>query len=87
VTAEELAVFKVTLTGSYKVALSTTEELAGALLAALQRGRGPEWIDEYPRQLKALTLEDVNAAIRRHLDPDRMVTVAAGTLPAPAAAK
>ena len=87
VTAEELAMFKITLTGSYKVTLSTTEELAGALLTALQRGRGPEWIDEYPRQLQALTLDDVNAAIRRHLDPDRMVMVSAGTLPAPAASK
>ena len=80
-TAEELATFKVTLTGSYKVALATTSGLAGTLLNALQRGYGPEWVDEFPRRLQSLTLAEVNAAIKRHLDPDKMVTVMAGTLP------
>ncbi len=81
VTAEELKNFKVTLTGTYKVALSTTGGLASVLLNALQRGFGPEWVDEYPRRLEALTLEQVNRAIKQHLHPDKMVTVVAGTLP------
>jgi zinc protease len=79
-TAEELAAFKVTLTGSYKVALSTTGGLAGALLNAVQRGYGPEWIDEFPSRVHAITLEQANAAIRQHLHPERMVTVLAGTV-------
>jgi zinc protease len=79
--AEELANFKVTLTGSYKVALATSSGLASSLLNALQRGYGPEWVDEYPRRLEALTLADVNAAIKRFLHPDRMVTVLAGSVP------
>lgn len=82
VTAEELATFKVTLAGSYKVTLSTTEELAGAVLGAVERGYSPEWVDDYLVRLEALTLEKVNAAIRRHLHPDRMNLVRAGTLPA-----
>ena len=41
-TADELKTFKETLTGSYKVTLSTTSGLASALLNALQRGYGPE---------------------------------------------
>jgi zinc protease len=81
VTADEFNTFKVTLTGSYKVQLATTGGVAGTLLNALQRGLGPEWVDEYPRRLQALTLEQVNGAIKRHLDPARMVTVMAGTLP------
>jgi zinc protease len=80
-TADELKTFKVTLTGSYKVTLATTGGLAGALLNALQRGYGPEWVDEYPRRLQALTLEQVNGAIKKFVDPDKMVTVMAGTLP------
>jgi zinc protease len=80
-TAEELATFKVTLTGSYKVALATSGGVAGALLNALQRGYGPEWVDAFPRRLEALSLAEVNAAIRQHLDPAKMVTVMAGTLP------
>ena len=73
--------FKTTLTGSYKVTLSTTSGLASALLNALQRGYGPEWLDEYPRRLQALTLAEVNSAAKKMIDPDRMVTVQAGTLP------
>ncbi|MDO8541388.1 MAG: pitrilysin family protein [Opitutaceae bacterium] len=84
-TPAELETFKVTLTGSYKVALATTGGLAGTLLNALQRGYGPEWVDEFPRRLQALTLEQVNAAIRKHLNPENMVVVMAGTLPAPTA--
>lgn len=81
ITADELAHFKVTLTGTYQVALSTTGGLAGALHRALQRGYGPEWLDEYPRRIQALQREEVNAAIRDLLDPETMVTVTAGTLP------
>ena len=84
VTAEELATFKVTLAGSYKVTLSTTEELAGTVLGAVERGLGPEWVDDYLVRMQTLTLEDVNAAIRKHLNPDRMVMIRAGTMsPAP----
>ena len=85
-TAEEVMTFKTTLTGSYKVALSTTTGLATALLNAVQRGYAPEWLDEYPRRIQALTLEEVNAAIKKFLDPGKMVLVQAGSLP-PAAAK
>lgn len=80
-TADELATFKVTLTGSYKVALATTGGLASALLNAGARGYGPEWVDEYPARLQAITLAEANAAIRKFLDPDKMVTVLAGSLP------
>jgi zinc protease len=85
-TADELATFKVTLTGSYKVALATTGGLASSLLNALQRGYGPEWVDEYPRRIEAMTLQQVNAAIKKYLNPDSMVVVMAGTLPAESAA-
>jgi zinc protease len=81
-TAAELKTFKVTLTGSYKVALSTTGGLASALLNAVQRGYGPEWVDEYPRKIQALSLGEANAAIKKFVDPAKMVTVLAGTLPA-----
>ena len=80
-TAEEVNTFKTTLTGSYKVALSTTGGLANALLNAIQRGYGPEWLDEYPRRIQALTVAEVNAAIKTFLEPEKMVLVQAGTLP------
>jgi zinc protease len=83
-TADEVKTFKTTLTGSYKVALSTTGGLANALLNSIQRGYGPEWIDEYPKRIQSLNLAEVNAAAKKFLNPDKMVLVQAGTLTASA---
>jgi len=47
----------------------------------VQRGYGPEWVDEYPRKIEALTLAEVNGAIKTLLKPETMVTVLAGTMP------
>ena len=81
VTAEELANFKVTLAGAHKVGLATTSGLAAAILNALQRGYGPEWLDEYPVRVRDLTLQNVNDAIRSEILPETMVTVLSGSLP------
>ena len=81
VTAQELAERKTNLAGSFKLQLATTEGLAATLLQTVQRGYPLSWIDQYPEQVQALTLEQVNGAIRQHLDPQRMLLVRAGTLP------
>jgi zinc protease len=90
VTDKELAACKQGLIGSYYVGLSTNAGVGRAILNALQRGYDLTWLDEYPRALQALTREQVNAAISRHLNPATMVLVEAGTFlpagtPAPAA--
>ena len=69
------------MAGSYLVGLATTSGLAGTVLRTLDAGLPLEYVDQYPDRVAALTLEQVNGAIRRHLDPSRMVTVEAGTLP------
>jgi len=79
ITAEELVARKANLIGTYKVGLATTDGLARSLLRNVQRGMPLRWIDDYPRAVDALTLQQVNAAIRRHLDPQNMVVVKAGT--------
>jgi zinc protease len=81
VTAEELANFKVTLAGAHKVGLATTSGLASSLLNALQRGYDPVWLDEYPKRLQTLGLAEVNSSLRKRLDPDKMLTVMAGSTP------
>lgn len=80
VTPEELAGRISGLSGEYKVGLSTTDGMAGAILNALQRGYDLSWLDEYPAALDALTLDQVNGAIKEHLDPDKMVIIKAGTV-------
>ena len=80
VTAAELAARKTDLIGSYQVGLATTGGLAHALQQAVLRGYAVSWLDEYPRAIDALTLEDVNRAIKKNIDPDKMVLVKAGTV-------
>ena len=80
ITADELAYRKSTINGKFLVSLETTEGLAGQLLLCAQRGFEVKWLDDFSAKVMALTLEDVNAAIKKHLDPAKMVTVKAGTL-------
>jgi zinc protease len=83
VTKEELEARKADLIGSYKVGLATTDGLASFLLRTVQRGKPLSWLDEYPKAISALTLEQVNGALRKYLNPDKMVLIEAGTLPKP----
>jgi zinc protease len=68
--------------GGYLVGLSTTAGLANTILASVQRGYDVSWLDEYPAAVNALTRDQVNAAIKHHLDPGTMVLVKAGSVPA-----
>jgi len=85
VTSAELDRVKSNLIGTFKVGLTTTEGLAQALLFAVQRGYDPTWLDEYPKRVNALSLSEVNAAIKKHLQPDKMTLIKAGSVPPSAA--
>jgi zinc protease len=87
VTDQELAARKQGAVGSYFVGLSTTLGLAETILINTQRGFDPTWLDAYPKALKALSREQVNAAIKNHLNPGNMVLVEAGSVPAGAKAQ
>ncbi len=82
VTEQELAARKQGMVGSYLVGLSTTAGLAGAILTNIQRGYDVNWLDEFPEAVNALTRTQVNAAIKTHIDPAKMVLVEAGSVPA-----
>ena len=83
VTDRELDARKQGLVGGYLVGLSTTGGLANAILTDVQRGYDVNRIEEYPQAVKALTRDEVNSAIKSHINPDVMVTVKAGSVPAP----
>ena len=84
VTDQELAARKQGLVGSYLVGLSTTTGLANAILTDVQRGYDVSRLETYPGAVKALTRDEVNSAIKNHLNPSLMVLVKAGSV-APAA--
>jgi zinc protease len=81
VTEQELASRKQGVIGGYFVSLSTTLGLAETILANAQRGFDPSWLDGYPKAVKALTRDQVNAAITAHINPSNMVLVEAGSVP------
>ena len=78
ITAEELEYRKTAVAGQFTVGLETTEGLADQLLLCALRGFDLKWMDEFPAKVNALTLEEVNGAIKRHLNPDKMAVVKAG---------
>lgn len=80
---EELAAKKTTITGSYAVGLAATRRLAQSILTNAERGFDVSYLDRFPEQIRALSLDEVNAAIRRYLRPDEMQEALAGTRPEP----
>jgi zinc protease len=77
---DELDYRKSSLAGSHRVSMATTSGLAEMILNTVRRGLELTWIDEYPQKVAALTLEQTNSVIKKYLDPDKLVTVRAGTL-------
>jgi zinc protease len=82
VTDQELAVRKQGLIGSYLVGLSTTTGLGNAILTNVQRGYDVDRLEQYPAAVRALTRDQVNSAIKNHLNPSVMVLVKAGSVSA-----
>jgi zinc protease len=82
VTERELSLRKQGMIGGYLVGLSTTTGVASTVLTAIQRGYDLTWLDGYTKAVNALTLSEVNGAIKTHLNPATMVLVEAGSIPA-----
>ena len=64
------------------VSLIVPEERQGeeqSILSTVLRGRDLSWIDEYPKKVAALKLDDVNETIHKRVDPNKLVTAEAGT--------
>jgi len=84
VSDDELAARKQGIIGGYFVSLSTTGGLASTILTTIQRGYDLSWLDGYPEAVRAVSRDDVNRAIRSHLNPSSMTLVEAGSVGAPA---
>ncbi len=79
---DELAEKQETIAGTHVVGLATTGGLAARLLVNAERDFPIGYLDDYPALIHALTVEEVNAAVRRHLRPEALHLTVAGTLPA-----
>ncbi|MCA1558587.1 MAG: insulinase family protein, partial [Acidobacteria bacterium] len=75
---EELANEKASATGAYKVGLATNGGLAQALWSSEFYSLGKDYLDRFPQIIEAVTIEEVNAAIRKYFRPDHLTIVIAG---------
>jgi zinc protease len=80
ITEAELKNTKSRLIGEYKVQLATTSGLVNQILSIVQRGLDVDFIDKYPDIINALTLNQVNNAVKKYIHPDNVVTVVAGSV-------
>ncbi|HEY0376067.1 MAG TPA: pitrilysin family protein [Pyrinomonadaceae bacterium] len=82
--ADELADEKSSAIGSFKVSLATNAGLASATWNSEFYALGMDFIDRYPQIIQAVTIEEVNAAIRKYFRPDHLTVVLAGDIEATA---
>jgi zinc protease len=68
------------LTGYFPVRLESNSGLAQVLLIAEYYNLGMDYIQKYASLYGAVTTEQVNAAAKKHLHPDRATTVLAGSV-------
>jgi zinc protease len=75
---KELAEAKEAYLKAAKVSRSSDSQLAGLLSSELEAGRTLEYEAALEKKIAALTVDEVNAALRKHLTPKRLVIVEAG---------
>lgn len=80
ITKEELESEKIYAAGDAKVGISNSGAIAGQILNLAQRNAPLKLIDTSPEQIKALTLEQVNNAIKKYVNVKNIQTVLAGSI-------
>lgn len=83
---DELRDEKSSAIGSFKVSLATNGGLARALWNAAFYNLGPDYMDRYPQIIQSVSIEEVNAAIRKYFRPDYLTIVIAGDYQTPTSA-
>lgn len=80
ITEKELENKKTNLIGSFKVGMATTTGVARTILSFVERGLEPSYIEQYPKDVEKVTLKQVNNAIKKYVQLDKMVIVKSGSL-------
>ncbi|MEN2402522.1 pitrilysin family protein [Flavobacterium sp. MC2016-06] len=80
ITLEELENKKTNLIGSFKVGMSTTNGMTRTILSFIERGLEPSYIEQYPKDIQKVTLEQVNDAVKKYIQLDKMIIIKSGSL-------
>lgn len=83
VSVSEVADARSTLSGSFKVSLSTTDGMARLMHAFSILGFGMQYVDDYPHLIEATSKEDIEIALGDHIHPASLQTVLAGEVSSP----
>lgn len=78
ITQQELTDTKSSLLESYRDGRSTDGTIAAGLRQNLYLNRTMQWDADFERRIAALTVGQVNAAIKKHIDPKAVSTFVAG---------
>jgi zinc protease len=78
VTADELDKARQGFLQGQKVGRSSDKAVAGSLTSLHHIGRTMAWQADLEKKIEALTTEQVNVPLRKHIDPKESVVVAAG---------
>jgi zinc protease len=75
ITAEELSSAKALLAGQFPAAIETTDKLAYNLQILRRYGVSDSYLHDFVKNLNAVTLEQVNEVIKKHVHPDEFKTI------------
>jgi zinc protease len=80
-TAEEVEGAKQYIIGGFALRTDTNRKILDYLAVIGFYGLPLDWLEQFPRRIGEVTLEQVRDAVRRRIDPDRLATVVVGAAP------
>ncbi|MDW7759165.1 MAG: pitrilysin family protein [Acidobacteriota bacterium] len=78
VTDEEMAVSKNSLINSFVFRFQEKSQVLAQFMGLKVQGFPDDYFDTYIDNIRGITKEDIRAAARKHMDPDRMIIVVVG---------
>lgn len=78
VTEEELRAAKDYLIGSFPLRFTTNAKIASYLSYMEIYNLGLDYLDKFPRIIEALTVNDINRAARKYLQPENYLLIVVG---------
>lgn len=79
-TAQDLDERKAGICGRYVLKMASCGSMATLLLYFIEQGHHEQYLFDYPEHIKAVSLDQVNDVIKRHVQLDQLLTVQAGSL-------
>lgn len=83
-TATELAQAQSNITGGFPLRIDSNADLANYLTWLSYHNMPLDYMQNFRDRIRAITLEDVQRALRKHLHPDRLLIVTVGSTGKPA---